>query len=173
MESSGGQSVPTEARPEGRPKIASTVERVSRNTANQVNEAIHRQAEQNVARCTAAGPTAINGRLGELDQEWDVERTLQTNFAIVTLLGIALGELVDHRWHLFSALASGLMVQHALQGWCPPVPVFRRLGYRTVSEIDHERYGLKVRRGDFENVAAQGVGADQASISRILYAVER
>jgi hypothetical protein len=46
------------------------------------------------------------------------------------------------------------LLQHALQGWCPPVPLFRSLGVRTASEIDEERYALKALRGDFEDVPA-------------------
>jgi hypothetical protein len=34
-------------------------------------------------------------------------------------------------------------LQHALQGWCPPVPVLRRLGYRTQPEIEEERCALR------------------------------
>jgi hypothetical protein len=32
------------------------------------------------------------------------------------------------------------------------LPLFRRLGIRTVEEIDHERYALKAIRGDFRDV---------------------
>jgi hypothetical protein len=32
------------------------------------------------------------------------------------------------------------------------VPLFRRLGVRTASEIDEERYALKALRGDFRNL---------------------
>jgi hypothetical protein len=41
------------------------------------------------------------------------------------------------------------LFQHAVQGWCPPVPLLRRLGYRTSREIDIERVALKALRGDF------------------------
>ncbi len=153
--------------------LASTIDRVPRNTTDQVNEEIRRQTEENIARCAAGGPGAIDRRLAVLDQQWDIERTLQTNFALVALLGIALGELVDRRWHLVSALAAGFMVEHALQGWCPPVPIFRRLGFRTTAEIDHERCALKARRGDFRYVALHGDGQDPARIHQALQAVER
>jgi hypothetical protein len=42
-------------------------------------------------------------------------------------------------------------VQHTVQGWCPPVPLFRALGFRTRKEIEREKYTLKILRGDFEN----------------------
>jgi hypothetical protein len=53
-------------------------------------------------------------------------------------------------------LVTGFLLQHALQGWCPPVPFFRRRGVRTEAEIDRERYALKAVRGDFRHVAAPG-----------------
>jgi hypothetical protein len=37
----------------------------------------------------------------------------------------------------------GFMLQHVLQGWCPPLPLFRRLGFRTQQEIERERYTLR------------------------------
>jgi hypothetical protein len=43
-------------------------------------------------------------------------------------------------------------VQHALQGWCPPIPAFRALGVRTRPEIDREKYAIKALRGDFQNI---------------------
>jgi hypothetical protein len=43
-------------------------------------------------------------------------------------------------------------MQHALQGWCPPLPLLRRLGVRTQQEIERERYALKALRGDFDAV---------------------
>jgi hypothetical protein len=44
-------------------------------------------------------------------------------------------------------------MQHALQGWCPPVPLLRRLGFRTSFEIEEERQALKALRGDFDAVS--------------------
>lgn len=32
--------------------------------------------------------------------------------------------------------------QHALQGWCPPLPLFRKMGIRTRKEMDAEKYTL-------------------------------
>jgi hypothetical protein len=47
------------------------------------------------------------------------------------------------------AVVTTFLLQHALQGWCPPVPFFRKRGVRTMREIDTERYALKALRGDF------------------------
>jgi hypothetical protein len=48
-----------------------------------------------------------------------------------------------------SRTGTAFLFQHAVQGWCPPVPILRRLGYRTAREIDDERAALKALRGDF------------------------
>src|ERR671925_91661 len=118
----------------------STVDRVPRHTDECANRQIRRQTEENVARYAAAGTRAIDQRLEELDREWDIERTLEANAATVSLIGLTLGATVDRRWFLLPAVVAGFLLQHAVQGWCPPVPVLRRLGFRTRTEIDYERY---------------------------------
>lgn len=129
--------------------IPSTVDRVPQSTAEHVNRRIRRQTEARVARCADAGIEAIERRLAELDREWDIERLLETNAATASLIGLALGAKVHRNWFFLPAAVAGFLLQHAIQGWCPPLPVFRRLGFRTASEIDHERYALKSLRGDF------------------------
>lgn len=137
--------------------IASTVERVPQQTAADVNRQIERQTEQNVARYLNASRARIDRRLAELDEEWDIERTLEANAALASLIGLTLGATIDRRWYAFPAVVAGFLFQHAIQGWCPPLPIFRRLGYRTQSEIDYERYSLKLLRGDFQQVPLQTV----------------
>lgn len=134
--------------------MPTTTERVSSHTARHVNEEIRRQAEERVDRVAKGGPDAIDARLAELDVEWDIERTLEANAASVSLVGIALGAFVDRRWFMLPAVVAGFLLQHAIQGWCPPISVFRRVGIRTETEINHERYALKALRGDFEGVDA-------------------
>ena len=135
--------------------IASTVQRVPSNTSVAVNEEIRERTEHNVACCASRGSAAIERRLQELDQEWDIERVLEANASIAGLVGLSLGASVDRKWFILPAAVAGFLLQHAVQGWCPPMPVFRRLGIRTASEIDYERYALKAIRGDFREVAGK------------------
>src|SRR5947209_16441926 len=141
--------------------IATTTSRVPSHTSPAVNERIRRQTEENIARFGSAGRSAIDRRLHELDREWDIERALEANAATASLVGLALGTFVDRRLYLLSAVVGGFLLQHALQGWCPPVPLFRHLGFRTASEIDEERYALKAVRGDFR-AGGDGRRAEQA-----------
>jgi hypothetical protein len=132
--------------------LPATAERVRRNTAEHLNEQIRLQTEESVRNCAAAGPAAIERRLGELDREWDIERCVETLAPGLTLAGLFLGAAVSRKWLLLPALVQGFFLQHALQGWCPPVPVLRRLGVRTAAEIEQERTALKALRGDFKGV---------------------
>ncbi|MBL9162106.1 MAG: DUF2892 domain-containing protein [Planctomycetaceae bacterium] len=123
--------------------IPSTIERVPRQTAAHVNEQIRRATDVSIARALHAGPTAIRQRLGELDREWDIERLLETNASTAILVGSALGAFVDRRFFAVPAVIAAFLLQHAIQGWCPPLPVMRRLGVRTADEINRERAALK------------------------------
>jgi hypothetical protein len=91
-----------------------------------------------------------------------MERTLETNASGLALVGVALGAFVNKRFLALPALITGFLLQHALQGWCPPVPYFRRRGVRTATEIERERYALKALRGDFQPIA-RGADNDTAA----------
>lgn len=132
--------------------LPSTTARVMEQTPDYINDRIREKTEASVVRFAIAGPEAIRQRLDELDREWDIERFLEVNASVVVLTGLALGLVRDRRWLIVPILASGFLLQHALEGWCPPVPILRRLGTRTSAEIEHERYALKALRGDFQHL---------------------
>ena len=132
--------------------IPTTHDRVPAHTAEAVNEQIEREASDRVSRL-AAHPAKIPQHLHELDAEWDIERAIEANASALAFIGIVLGFFHHPYWLALPALVTAFLFQHALQGWCPPVPILRRLGFRTVYEIDRERFALKAIRGDFDKVA--------------------
>ena len=145
-----------------------TSRRVEEHTSDQVNLDIRRRTEKKIHDLADAGAVAINERLRELDREWDIERTLETNAASLVLIGLGLGTLVSKKWYVLPAVVSGFLLQHALQGWCPPLPLFRRRGVRTAAEIHAERHALKALRGDFGPVyerSADGKGLGEKAIA--------
>jgi hypothetical protein len=147
-----------------------TARRVPAHTAPHVNRRIEQEIEASVAYF-AEHPEEIDDRLDELDREWDIERTLEANAASFSLLGLTLGLTLDRRWLALPVGVAAFLLQHAVQGWCPPVPVFRRLGVRTAGEIDQERYALKALRGDFDRIASDGAGDAPAQARHALAAV--
>jgi hypothetical protein len=147
--------------------ISRTADRVSSQTPDEVNERIRRETDRRVASLARSGPQAIDARLAELDREWDIERWLETGASSLMLAGTLLGVTVHRRWFVLPAAVGAFLLQHALQGWCPPLPLFRRLGVRTTDEINQERFALKALRGDF----ATGAGSVGASADEVLRAV--
>jgi hypothetical protein len=135
--------------------LAVTAERVCLNTSREVNERIRRQTEGNIERAAAQGAVGVDRRLRELDEEWDIERCLETMAPTITLVGLTLGVTVNKKFLLIPAIVQTFFLQHALQGWCPPLPVLRRLGVRTAEEINQERFALKALRGDFAQSGGQ------------------
>ena len=134
------------------PPHAEQADRVRRHSPAEINARIDAAIDATIRRYRGASPEALSRRIEKLDHEWDIERVLETNAATFSLLGLLLSRLQNRRWLLLSTGVAGFLLQHALQGWCPPVSVFRRLGVRTRDEIDREKYALKVLRGDFSEL---------------------
>jgi hypothetical protein len=141
--------------------MPSTRERVPAHTSDAVNEKIRREIRARVDEY-ARRPAEIGRRLDELDREWDIERAIEANAAALAFVGTALGFFAHPYWLILPALVTAFLFQHAVQGWCPPVPVLRRLGFRTVYEIDEERQALKAIRGDYEAVRQDPAPVDAA-----------
>jgi hypothetical protein len=135
--------------------ISATNERVKDNTVEEINRRIQRDTDARVAHLAQIGQNAIAARLKELDREWDIERCLETAASSLTVLGGVLGLTANRKWLLLPVGVGAFLLQHAIQGWCPPLPLFRRLGFRTADEINQERFALKALRGDFAEVRSQ------------------
>ncbi|MFT0546226.1 hypothetical protein ACMHYO_07730 [Allopusillimonas ginsengisoli] len=123
--------------------IRASADRVRRSTKPQVNEQIDSQTETNIRRYADSDKTTIRRRIHGLDEEWDVERVLEVNASTLALTGLVLGMAVNRKWLYLTGGVLTFLLQHGLQGWCPPLPVLRRLGIRTRGEIDREKYALK------------------------------
>ncbi len=133
--------------------MTNNIDRVRRNTSEDINRQLDAEAAARVEEYAGKGPDAITRRIEELESEWDVERLLETNASVLALSGLILGATVNKKWLIVPGVVLPFLFQHAVQGWCPPLPVLRRLGVRTRQEIDHEKYALKVLRGDFADAA--------------------
>ena len=120
-----------------------SADRVRRSTATHLNQEIDRQTDSNIQHYAGAGREAMQERIAQLDNEWDIERVLEVNASTLALTGLALGIALDKKWLAVPAVVLSFLLQHGVQGWCPPLPILRRLGIRTRGEIDREKYELK------------------------------
>ena len=143
--------------------LTTTAQRVRVNTAAEINEQIDRGMERRLKHYAHSDLPEIDRRLAELDAEWDIERCLEGMASSLSLTGLLLGVTRSRNWLIVPGVVQSFLLVHALQGWCPPLPVLRRLGVRTSDEINQERYALKALRGDFQNISA---GNAMAAIER-------
>ncbi len=128
-------------------------DRVRHHSSVVANDRIDAQTMHGFETSVRQGRGSIVRRLTQLEKEWDIDRALMVNFAIAG--GVAF--LIGMRRYTTSGLLSrkrkgflylfgaqlGFLLLHGIVGWCPPVPVFRRLGFRTSREIEGERRALE------------------------------
>ncbi len=126
----------------------------------QLTKRVDQDTQECLRALAGADKEVITEHMEQFSREWDVERYLQTNASILTLAGLVLGATKSKKWLLVLAVILPFLLQHGLQGWCPPLTSFRRMGVRTSKEINRERYGFKAMRGDF---APSTGSANQAS----------
>ncbi len=126
-----------------------TADRVRAHSSQELNNKIDRDIDVRVGEYANRSTQDLTLRIDELDREWDVERVLETNASALALTGLVLGMTHNKKWLVIPSIVLPFLFQHAVQGWCPPLPILRRLGVRTRNEIDREKYALKALRGDF------------------------
>jgi hypothetical protein len=129
-----------------------TKDRVRKNTSWGQNVKIDNLTRENIRKYYNGSDREIADRIKLLRKKWDMERTLELNMSTLALTGLALSVFADKRWAILSGVVLGFFAQHAIQGWCPPLPLFRAMKVRTRTEIEEEKYALKALRGDFKNV---------------------
>jgi hypothetical protein len=141
--------------------VLNHTDRVRANTAAEVNRRVDEQIERNIRHYSGQTKEEIYRRIQDLDREWDIERVLETMASSFSLTGIVLGATVDRKWFLVPTIVLSFLLVHAIQGWCPPLPILRSLGIRTREEIDRERYALKALAGDFAGISKDPSRAEQ------------
>ena len=144
--------------------VPSKLDRVRDNTADRVNSQIDRKTEDSIRCYAGQSNEAICYHMEELDKEWDIERILEANASTLALIGTLLGAFVNPWFLLIPGIVTAFLLLHATQGWCPPLPILRRMGKRTRNEIDVEKFAMKILRGDFDSLRStsdRGVYAEK------------
>ena len=116
-------------------------DRVRNMSTDRANHAIDVSSQAAIERASAGGRMAIEQRLTELQQEWDIDRVLMLNFGTLVFAQL-LAARRDRRWLWGPLLQTPFLVMHATIGWCPPSLWFRPMGFRTRFEIQAEREAL-------------------------------
>lgn len=125
--------------------------RIRKNTPPHLNKQIDEKTQENIRKYIGKSYYDIYLRIKELEKEWDIERVLELNMSVLALTGIGLS-FKKRGWLVLPTVVLGFFTQHAIQGWCPPLNLFRALKVRTRQEIDQEINALKALRGDYKKV---------------------
>lgn len=145
--------------------MAHEYDRVVAHTAPRLNAKIQRRTEERVG-WLEKHPEHVRERLAEIDREWDVERWLETASAGISLFGLGMALRGKRRGLVLPLLVQGFFLQHAISGWCPPLPALRRMGVRTQREIDEERFALlDILKRSGSSAAQRGRPSSAAALS--------
>jgi hypothetical protein len=117
-------------------------DRVRNSTDPKINERIDAVTDSNISFYSIRPDLEIKQRVQTLEKEWDIERVLEVNASTLALTGLLLGVSINKKWLALPAVVLPFLLLHGVKGWCPPLPVLRRLGIRTRDEIDREKYSL-------------------------------
>lgn len=140
----------------------SEMDRVRAHSSKGVTHRLDQQRFERIARSVGAPSEKVTRHITNLDRGWDIERTLEANAAAISLVSVTLAVTHSRRWLILATAVPAFLLQHAVQGWCPPITVLRRMGVRTRREIDVERTAIKALRGDFADITPD---ADDAAAS--------
>jgi hypothetical protein len=123
-------------------KNTNQFDRVRNSSDRSVNEQIDQVTNNNIDYYSTRPAWEVKQRIIALEKEWDIERVLEVNASTLALTGLVLGLTLNKKWFALPAVVLPFLLQHGVQGWCPPLPVLRRMGIRTRDEIDREKYSL-------------------------------
>jgi hypothetical protein len=141
-------------------------DRVRRLSPPDANRRIDARTRRSIEQTTAGGRAAVDRRLVELQQEWDVDRVLMLNFAVLVFAQLVAARK-DRRWLWGPLVQTPFLLMHATVGWCPPVLWFRPLGFRTRFEIQAEREALLKRAGELPLGDDSSAGVDRVENRRL------
>src|SRR5690606_14601388 len=102
-------------------------DRVRSSSSKDANRTVDQKIIAALARYGYKDPVVREQRIEELNREWSIERALEVNASSLALIGVLLGYFVDKLWLILPGIVAAFLLQHGLQGWCPPLPVLRKL----------------------------------------------
>lgn len=132
-----------------------TTKKVAINTHPNSNTNIRNNTLRRINVYKNSSDKILSDNIEKLNNEWDVERVLGAHAACMILGSTIMGLKTNKKyWFLLTGTVGLFLAQHALQGWCPTVPLARKMGIRTAEEINNEKIVYKLLREDFNNTPA-------------------
>ena len=138
-------------------KIPHTTHRVPLKTCPSQNNLIRNQTICKLNKVKNSSKAEISKQIKQLNCEWDTERVIEVHAASLILLSTLMGVKGGRFQFCLTSMVGVFLLNHGLYGWCPSLPILRKMGIRTSEEINIEKTVLKMIRGDFTNVGTDVV----------------
>ncbi len=129
-----------------------TTKRICISTNQNVNYKIRNHTIRNINVYKNSSDKILSDNIEKLNSEWDIERIIELRAASLVIASTILGLKKNKNWFFLTGAAGAFLLQHSLQGWCPSLPILRRMGVRTAEEINNEKMVYKMLRKDFPNI---------------------
>ena len=109
---------------------------VAENSPASVNDCLREQAEKSVARYQNANAEQIELSLAQLNREWDVERLIEAESAMMILLGLLIGANFGRKWLVLPLFSTAMLIVHNTEEYSPLfLSFYQRIGFRSTNEI--------------------------------------
>lgn len=123
--------------------------------------------EKRLACLAQAGSEAISDRLAQIEREWSAGRMTKVTIGVLLLTGLALTALMNPWWLILPAIGGLFLLQYTVSRSSWLGATFREMGFRSGSDIDHEKFALRALRGDFKNLPTYHQIESKEDISRL------
>lgn len=127
-------------------KIPHTTHRVPLRLRLSQNNLIRNQTICKLNKVKNSSKAEISKQIKQLNCEWDTERVIEVHAASLILLSALMGVKGGRFWFCLTSMVGLFLLNHGLYGWCPSLPILRKMGIRTSEEINIEKTVLKMIR---------------------------
>lgn len=136
--------------------------------AGTVASPLNRLTEHNIHVYSMQSRDAINRHIQELENEWSIERIIETAASVLAIVGIALGTFASPWFLILPAIICTFFLAHAVFRFCPALSMLQNRSTRTNCQINSETFAMKAMRSDDASLPAD---SDKAALAdRIIVA---
>lgn len=114
-----------------------------------INDRIEEKIANQIRVFSRKDSEDITERINQLDQEWDLDRTLVALLSGGASIFSLLGATKRQKWAYFPSILLSILTLHSFKRWSFIGLLLRRFNIRSKDEISSEKYALKTLRGDY------------------------
>ncbi len=135
-----------------------------------LEQPLNRRTEHNIHVYSVQSGQDITYHIGELRNEWSLERSVEAAAAGIAMLGLILGAFASPVFLIFPIIIVGFALAHSIWRYRPDFAKLPKQGLRTQREIDAEIFAMRFMRGELSYLPT---ASDRALIAERAIAATR